>query len=80
MSSTPHWAGEPTDSLSRATLGGTMLGLLSRFANNFQSAVEGKGFNSADGVDTFELYGGARYRLQDPCSSRHPKPTLLGQA
>jgi hypothetical protein len=29
-------AGDPTDALSRATLGGTMLGLLSRFANNFQ--------------------------------------------
>ena len=35
--------GEPTTELSRATLGGTMLGLLSRFASTFQSAVEGKG-------------------------------------
>ncbi len=54
--------GEPTGELSRATLGGTMLGLLSRFASNFQSAVEGRGFSSSpsDSVETFELYGGAR--------------------
>ena len=39
-----------------------MLGLLSRFASNFQSAVEGRGFSSSppDSVETFELYGGAR--------------------
>lgn len=36
-----------------------MLTLLSRFAHNFQCAVEGKGFTQ-DGVEMFELYGGAR--------------------
>lgn len=59
--------GEPTTELSRATLGGTMLGLLSRFASTFQSAVEGRGSFAAGregggvgGAETLELYGGAR--------------------
>jgi len=63
--------GEPTTELSRATLGGTMLGLLSRFASTFQSAVEGKGNfvtgreggregGIVGGGETLELYGGAR--------------------
>jgi len=55
----PHTTGDPTDSLNRATLGGTMLTLLSRFASNFQSTVEGKGF-TRNGVEMSELCGGAR--------------------
>ena len=40
--------------LSRATLGGTMLGLLSRFASTFQSAVEGRGNFSSPSSDSVE--------------------------
>lgn len=36
-----------------------MLSLLSRFASNFQSTVEGRGFTS-NGVEMSELFGGAR--------------------
>ena len=51
--------GTPTGDISRATLGGSLLGLLSKFAASFGNAVDGKG-SSADGVEMNELYGGAR--------------------
>jgi len=51
--------GVPTDDISRATLGGSLLGLLSKFAANFSNAVEGKG-SSDNGIEMNELYGGAR--------------------
>tara|TARA_B110000971_G_C19675537_1_gene348655 strand:- start:110 stop:547 length:438 start_codon:yes stop_codon:yes gene_type:complete len=51
--------GTPTDDISRATLGGELLSLLSKFASNFSNAVEGKGASDS-GVEMNELYGGAR--------------------
>ena len=51
--------GTPTGDISRATLGGSLLSLLSKFAASFGNAVDGKG-TSADGVEMNELYGGAR--------------------
>ena len=51
--------GTPTDDISRATLGGSLLSLLSKFAANFSNAVEGKG-SSDNGIEMNELYGGAR--------------------
>jgi len=51
--------GTPTVDISRATLGGSMLSLLSKFAANFSNAVEGKG-SSDNGIEMNELYGGAR--------------------
>ncbi|CAN0301396.1 unnamed protein product, partial [Phaeothamnion confervicola] len=37
------------------------LTLLSKFATNFQAAVDGRG-SSPDGIEMNELYGGARIR------------------
>jgi dynamin 1-like protein len=51
--------GTPTGDISRATLGGSLLSLLSKFAAGFGNAVDGRG-SSADGVEMNELYGGAR--------------------
>ncbi|CAN0348724.1 unnamed protein product, partial [Discosporangium mesarthrocarpum] len=51
--------GESTDCVSPSLLGATLLQLLSKFASNLQSAVEGRG--SLDrGIEMNELYGGAR--------------------
>ena len=66
--------GTPADATSRSTLGGALLGLLSKFAANFASGIDGKGtgnlrgpggaaataIGSGGGVGTDELYGGAR--------------------
>jgi len=55
--------GTPTGDISRATLGGSLLSLLSKFAASFGNAVDGRGDgrgSSADGVEMNELYGGAR--------------------
>ncbi|KAG5186926.1 Dynamin central region-domain-containing protein [Tribonema minus] len=51
--------GEPTDAASVNNLGATLLTLLSKFATNFQAAVDGRG-SSPDGIEMNELYGGAR--------------------
>ena len=55
--------GSPTQNASRSARGAALLSLLSKFANNFASILEGKG--SQDGKRTFrhpvdELMGGAR--------------------
>lgn len=55
--------GSPTQNSSRSARGAALLSLLSKFANNFASILEGKG--SQDGKRTFrhpvdELMGGAR--------------------
>ena len=55
--------GSPTQNASRSARGAALLSLLSKFANNFSSILEGKG--SQDGKRTFrhpvdELMGGAR--------------------
>ena len=64
--------GTPADATSRSTLGGALLGLLSKFAANFASTIDGKGTGNlrgpggataggaGGGVGTDELYGGAR--------------------
>ncbi len=51
--------GTPTGDISRATLGGSLLSLLSKFAAAFGNAIDGKGTGDS-GVETNELYGGAR--------------------
>lgn len=49
--------GEPVEAQTRATQGGLLLSLLSRFASNFADAIDGRG---AEGLELNELYGGAR--------------------
>lgn len=51
--------GEPTLSMSNTDLGATLLTLLSKFANNFADALEGR-HRSLTGIEMNELYGGAR--------------------
>jgi dynamin 1-like protein len=50
---------------TRSSLGGVLLGLLSKFATNFQSIIDGKGGELNNGANTknlalVELFGGAR--------------------
>lgn len=56
--------GTPTQNSSRSTLGGTLLGLLSKFATNFGSVIEGRGGQSTSNTSKHsamsELFGGAR--------------------
>lgn len=58
--------GTPTETLSRSSSGGALLGLLSKFSTNFSSIIEGRGGqNDLRGHKTKcnpfrELFGGAR--------------------
>jgi dynamin 1-like protein len=64
--------GTAADATSRSTLGGALLGLLSKFASNFASTIDGRGTGNLRGqgvtskaggggnVGLDELYGGAR--------------------
>lgn len=62
--------GMPTQNSSRSSLGGSLLGMLSKFSTNFGSIIEGRGgqtnttvTTSSNGVKTnalLELFGGAR--------------------
>lgn len=51
--------GDPTDAQGSSLLGGTLLRLLSRFAQSFANSVDGRG-SSEGAVEMAELYGGAR--------------------
>lgn len=57
--------GNPDEGMSKNALGGTLLGLLSKFANNFASIIDGKGgelnnTTNARNLALIELFGGAR--------------------
>jgi dynamin 1-like protein len=54
--------GTPTDEASRSTMGGALLAMLSKFATNFGSIIEGRGGSSekTSRQATHELFGGAR--------------------
>jgi dynamin 1-like protein len=57
--------GNPDDGMSKNALGGTLLGLLSKFASNFASIVDGRGGELNNGTNSrnlalIELFGGAR--------------------
>jgi len=57
--------GNPDEGMSKNALGGTLLGLLSKFATNFASIIDGKGGelnNTANSrnLALVELFGGAR--------------------
>ena len=57
--------GNADDGMSKNALGGTLLGLLSKFANNFASIVDGRGGELNNGTNSrnlalIELFGGAR--------------------
>jgi dynamin 1-like protein len=52
--------GDPTDSQEGGKLGSTMLCLISRFSTSFNETVDGRKGGDLGGVDTSELYGGAR--------------------
>lgn len=52
--------GDPTEGQEGNKLGSTMLRLLSRFSASFAETVEGRKGRDLGGVDTSELYGGAR--------------------
>uniref|UniRef100_A0A7S2V112 Dynamin GTPase n=1 Tax=Fibrocapsa japonica TaxID=94617 RepID=A0A7S2V112_9STRA len=51
--------GDPMDSMNGGQRGSLLLTLLSKFASNFQSAVDGKN-SSSRGIEMTELHGGAR--------------------
>lgn len=59
--------GTPTDHSARSTVGGVLLGMLSKFATHFGSIIEGKGGQTNSNATTAtktaavnELFGGAR--------------------
>lgn len=57
--------GNPDDGMSKNALGGTLLGLLSKFATNFGSIIDGRGGELNNGTNSrnlalIELFGGAR--------------------
>ena len=57
--------GNADDGMSKNALGGTLLGLLSKFANNFASIIDGRGGELNNGTNSrnlalIELFGGAR--------------------
>lgn len=57
--------GTPDEGMSKNALGGTLLGLLSKFATNFSSIIDGKGGELNNGKNSrnlalIELFGGAR--------------------
>ncbi|CAM9648816.1 unnamed protein product [Chrysoparadoxa australica] len=51
--------GEPTDNVPSGALRQTALSILSKYANNIGAAIDGRG-SAPDGIETNELYGGAR--------------------
>ena len=54
--------GMPTQLSSRSSLGGSLLGMLSKFATNFGSIIEGRGGQTSTNKTSarLELFGGAR--------------------
>lgn len=57
--------GNPDEGMSKNALGGTLLALLSKFANNFASIIDGRGGELNNGTNSrnlalIELFGGAR--------------------
>lgn len=58
--------GTPTEHSARSTMGGVLLGMLSKFASNFASIIEGKGGQTSTNTTAVktaavnELFGGAR--------------------
>lgn len=53
--------GSPTEHSARSTMGGVLLGMLSKFASNFGSIIDGKGGQTNTKTAAInELFGGAR--------------------
>lgn len=53
--------GSPTEHSARSTMGGVLLGMLSKFASNFGSIIDGKGGQTnTKSAAINELFGGAR--------------------